>query len=571
MKTEMYIKRIIEETGLSKKEIEDRVNDKKKELKGLISEEGALFIIAKELGVEIKDNQQYLNDIEIKVSDIKPQMKNITLVGRVKQINRVHTFKRKDGSEGRVGSFLLHDQTGDIRIVLWDENTKILKDTNFDINELIKVINGYAREGRYNNLEIHLGRLGKIILSPEDVDYSKYPKIEYKAMEISNVDPEKHDLVSIEGKIINKFPINEFTKKDGTQGKVCSVILMDSTGSIRVTFWNNDIEKIKDYDSGDSVFIKNLKPRKSNFNEDATELYASYNTSIKSMKKDLEIKGKMIKDLSELQNKKGVVSFKGIVSSVDNLKNVILKSGEEVKLLGFTVSDETDGIRVTLWRENAEKYANKLKNGQGVLLENVIVRYSNFSGRNEISFIKDSDLKFIDLEIENLKEIDITSQTPKSSFTREYTKISEINSKGFFEIKGFIPKELNNITIYTACPQCYRKIEDCTCEESSSPEERMILNTIIDDGYGTIRTTFIGDLAENLIEKKTEVVSKIKDTPDFDSLLRSISSNLMGKDLIIKGKSKFSDFSNKYELVAFDFKKVEPLEELEEIFKDLST
>ncbi|TFF87556.1 MAG: DUF2240 family protein, partial [Promethearchaeota archaeon] len=128
MKTERYIRRIIEETGLSKKDIEERVKEKKKELKGLISEEGALFIIARELGVEIKEDQRYIEDIEIKVSDIKPQMKNITLVGRVKQINRIHQFKRKDGSEGRVSSFLLHDNTGDIRVVLWDESTNILQD-----------------------------------------------------------------------------------------------------------------------------------------------------------------------------------------------------------------------------------------------------------------------------------------------------------------------------------------------------------------------------------------------------------------------------------------------------------
>ena len=46
MKTEAYIKKLIEETGLTKKEIQDLVEEKKQELKGLISEEGALFIIA---------------------------------------------------------------------------------------------------------------------------------------------------------------------------------------------------------------------------------------------------------------------------------------------------------------------------------------------------------------------------------------------------------------------------------------------------------------------------------------------------------------------------------------------
>jgi len=569
MKTEKYIRRIIEETGLSKKDIEERVNEKKKELKGLISEEGALFIIARELGVEIKEDQRYIEDIEIKVSDIKPQMKNITLVGRVKQINRIHQFKRKDGSEGRVSSFILHDNTGDIRIVLWDESTNILQDQNFDINELVKIINGYAKEGKFKNLEIHLGRLGKIILSPEDVDYNKYPKIEYKAIDIKNIDPDTQDLVSVEGKIINKYPINEFTKKDGSQGKVSSIKILDSTGTIRITFWNEDIEKIKNFDEGDFIFLKSLRPRKSSFNQNQVELYAQFNTSIKKLKKELEVQGEKVQNISELQNKKGVVTFKGVVSSIDNLKQVTLKSGENVELLSFSVSDETDGIRVTLWRENAEKYAKILKNGQGLLLKNVMLRYSNFSGRNEVSFIKDSDIEFVDLDIKNLKEIEISSRSSPSSFSREYTKINEINSKGVFEIKGYIPKELKSITIYTACPKCYRKIEDCQCNEPTTPEERMILNTLVDDGYGTIRTTFIGDMAEKLIKEKTDVIAKIKGTPDFDPLLQKLSSKILGKDLIIKGKSKFSDFTKKYELVAYNFKEIDPNEELKELINEI--
>ncbi|MEJ2251986.1 MAG: DUF2240 family protein [Candidatus Lokiarchaeota archaeon] len=519
MKTEIYIKRIIEETGLSKKEIEKLVNEKKTELKGLISEEGALFIIAKELGVEVKENQQFLDEIEIKISDIKPQMKNITLIGRVKQINRINKFKRNDGSEGSVGSFLLHDDTGDIRVVLWDDKTTLIKDPNFDINELVKIVNGYAKEGKYNNIEIHLGRLGKIILSPEDVNYKKFPKIEYKAKNINSINPEVHDSVSIEGKIITKFPVNNFTKKDGSEGSVCSIKVMDSTGSIRITFWNSDIEKIKNYQSGDYIFIKNLTPRKSNFNQNTIELYASYNTSIEKVDKELKVSGQGVENISDLQNQKGVVTFKGIITSIDNLKQVTLKSGEEVNLLSFTVSDDTDGIRVTLWREIAEKYVDQLKSGQGLLLEKVMIRYSNFSDRNEISLIKESKISLKDLEIKNLKEIEPSSQKPTTKFSREYTKINEITSKGFFEIKGFIPKELNNITIYTACPQCYKKIEDCTCDTPSSPEERMILNTLLDDGYGTIRVTFIGELAEELIKKETKVISEIKDTPDFNVML----------------------------------------------------
>ncbi|MBY8987256.1 MAG: DUF2240 family protein [Candidatus Lokiarchaeota archaeon] len=64
MKPEVYIKKIREDTGLSKKEIQSLIEAKKEEIKGLISDEGALFVIAKELGVEVsRENRELLNEI----------------------------------------------------------------------------------------------------------------------------------------------------------------------------------------------------------------------------------------------------------------------------------------------------------------------------------------------------------------------------------------------------------------------------------------------------------------------------------------------------------------------------
>ena len=123
MKTEIYVNKIIEDTGLTRKEIQSLIEDKKNELKGLISDEGALFIIAKELGVDIKnENKDLLKDIEINISDITQNMKNLTVNGRIKEVYNVNSFNKNDGSKGFVGSFLLNDTTGDARIVLWDES-----------------------------------------------------------------------------------------------------------------------------------------------------------------------------------------------------------------------------------------------------------------------------------------------------------------------------------------------------------------------------------------------------------------------------------------------------------------
>ena len=569
MKTEVYVNKIIEDTGLTRKEIQNLVEDKKNELKGLISDEGALFIIAKELGVDIKnENKDLLKDIEIFISDITQNMKNITLFGRIKDIYNVNSFKKNDGSKGFVGSFLLHDATGDARIVIWDDQVKIFKEPNFEKNELVKIINGTAKKGKFGDTEIHVGRYGKVILSPEDVDYKKYPKITFKSVNINNINLNLKS-ISIEGKIIQISPKREFTRKDGEFGSVMSLTLLDSTGSIRITFWNEDTEKVSRLEIDDFVSITNLNPRLSTLDSKTIDLNASKNTVITKKNKDLDIKGKFIPNIKVLQNTRGVVSFKGIITSVDNIKTISLKSGETVSLLGFIVSDNTDGIRVTLWREKADEHSKLLTVGQGLSLKNVLIKYSNFSNRNEISLINGSLLELKDLEIKNLKSIDLAKKERATNFSGNYDKINTIEAPDTIEIKGFIAKDLNNITVYEACKNCFKKVENCTCGKGEDTEFRMIINLIIDDGTGTIRTTFMGDLAEKLIGVETYNIVQLKETPEFEKFLEKKSSEFLGKDIIIKGRAKFSDYTNQYEIFVYDFKNFNIDEELARVMKKI--
>jgi len=332
MKIEIYINKIIENTGLTRKEIQDMVGDKKNELKGLISEEGALFIIARELGVDVKEeNKELLKDIEIYISDITHNMKNINIVGRIKDIYRINKFNKSDGGIGYVSSFLLHDNTGDIRIVLWDDQVNIFNEDNFEINEIVKIVNGIARKGRYDDLEIHVGRYGKLILSPDDVDYKNYPKIKFKLTNINDINLNLKS-ISVEGKIIQILPIKEFNRKDGEPGKVGSITLLDSTGSIRITFWNDDIEKIENLVINDVITISNLTPKLNTFDSKSIDLYATRSSVVKKISKTLQINIEKVDSIKMLQNHKGVVSFKGKVTSINNLKIIESKSGEKISL-----------------------------------------------------------------------------------------------------------------------------------------------------------------------------------------------------------------------------------------------
>ena len=134
--------------------------------------------------VEDEDFSFAPNDSQLKISDIKLNMNSITIYGRIKEIYSKFRFEKNDGNQGQGASFLLHDPTGDIKVVLWGKHSKVFKRNEFNVNELVKIFNGYAKKGKGKGkarTEIHVGKYGSVILSPEGVDLSKHPKLKGNA------------------------------------------------------------------------------------------------------------------------------------------------------------------------------------------------------------------------------------------------------------------------------------------------------------------------------------------------------------------------------------------------------
>lgn len=151
----------IKEKGLSDEEIKNKINKKLEDLSGLISKEGAAHLIANEVGVKI------FEDIgEIKINKVLVGMRSVDVVGKVISNYGVREFKTEK-REGKVASFLIGDETGRIRITVWDENI-INKLVNLKEEDIVKVKVAYSRE---NNgfMELHVGNRGEIEINPENV------------------------------------------------------------------------------------------------------------------------------------------------------------------------------------------------------------------------------------------------------------------------------------------------------------------------------------------------------------------------------------------------------------------
>ena len=289
--------------GLSEEELEKKVKDKVEEYGGFMSKQGVLFIIARENGLDVRSpdiNDYVYDDLEeevdydeftIDITDLREGMSNIVLLGIILTFQKVREFVRKDQSAGKVCSFLLGDATGIVKVVLWDERADIVNQEYFKPKELVRVIGGYSKLGRNEAIEIHLGRKGLIVLSPE-VSAKKRKQFEEitiasseETTPKSNLEPlrqaiEKNKYISAVKGIVQIEEFKELELKSGDKSFLLTMFLEVEGFTIRVKAWGmNAVECLKMVNDGDFVSITNLAVKENKYTTEK-ELVFTKNSSV---------------------------------------------------------------------------------------------------------------------------------------------------------------------------------------------------------------------------------------------------------------------------------------------------
>jgi hypothetical protein len=96
---------------------------------------------------------------KINIHDIKPGMRNICLIGKVKKIDRIHSYIKNDGSKGKVGSFQISDGESKARVTLLNEKAEKLN--NLQKNFSVEIIGASAKKAS-NILELCINNNGYI-------------------------------------------------------------------------------------------------------------------------------------------------------------------------------------------------------------------------------------------------------------------------------------------------------------------------------------------------------------------------------------------------------------------------
>lgn len=322
---------------ISEDDFRKRVDEKVDQMSGLCDMKTAAMLVAHDLGVT-----DTVKDI-IKIKDITPEIGNVSFVAKVTSVLDVREFNRNDGTIGRVGTVKVADETGSVKLTLWDDRADIIKNGSVEVGDCLE-ITGYAKEDSYSGgTAINIGKYGLMRETDQNVEVSM------QSHKIADIKDGMSD-INISGKLLDISDVRNFQKKDGNPGRVMNILIGDETGKIRVTLWDDKVDSTTSLNLDDAVEIINGYARTNNFSQQV-EVQIGNHGVLRRTEANVEYKENFtpITDIIPGES----YSIKGFVSGLGELREFERDDGTSNMVSNIYVSDDTGRIRVALWGDHA--------------------------------------------------------------------------------------------------------------------------------------------------------------------------------------------------------------------------
>ena len=208
---------------------------------GYLTDQGALFLVAADLGVSLEKTSKS----EYSIKEVFVGARDVITVGRIMTINPIKTFLKRDSNqESKNRTIHIYDKDSNIKVKLWDDFVDLPEQIDLKLGDLIKVSKGQVKAGMDNKPIINLSGHGSIEIISEDEKY-QIPLLSEITKTIDDLDVPKENMV-VSGRITSDPRISAFTNSRGERAKSLHIELSNEsdTRKIRSIIWNINEEKI---------------------------------------------------------------------------------------------------------------------------------------------------------------------------------------------------------------------------------------------------------------------------------------------------------------------------------------
>jgi replication factor A1 len=371
---------------LSQDQILALIEEKKREGRGLLSDEGAARLVAEELLVQTRGTELG----RMRVRDLVPGLNDVNISGRVLLTWPPQDFQRKDGTPGRVMRIVLADKSDRVRCAIWDRHVDFLLRAGALQGRVLRVGHAYTRQGLAGDTEVHAGDRSSIEIDPEDMPTSDLPEFGDLFTPLGELSPGANQVNAI-GVVQSEPRHYTFTKEDKA-GSVLRAFVADESGSIPFVVWNERAEELSELKAGDIIQALNARVRLDR--NGGPEVHVESRSQVQILKSPPPYLKPPVAKLYRIADlgPQGSVNLLVQVLAVGVPQEIKRPTEEAVKVTRLLVSDESGMISLSLWDDKSE-LAKELHEGDNIELTGVSVR--DRQGENMLSLGKSGRLQKI--------------------------------------------------------------------------------------------------------------------------------------------------------------------------------
>lgn len=353
---------------LSEEQILALIEEKKKQGRGLLSDEGAARLVAEELLIQTRGTELG----RMQVRDLVSGLNDVTISGRVLLGWPPQEFQRRDGTRGRVMRLVLIDRSGRANCALWDRHADTASRAGNIQGRVIRIGHAYTRQGLAGDVEVHAGERSSVEIDPQDLPTSDFPQFSELFMPVGKIVDDANQ-VNVVGIIQAEPRYYSFTKEERT-GSVLRTVVADESGSIPLVAWNERAEELREVKKGEILQVINARTRLDN--NLRLELHVekrSHVAVLDSAPAYLKAPVPRIYKIADLTPQIGAVDLTVLVLAKSDFREVKRSTGESLKVSSLLVADESGIASISLWDDKAG-LVNQLGVGDSIEAQGVVIR-----------------------------------------------------------------------------------------------------------------------------------------------------------------------------------------------------
>ena len=352
---------------LQREELLAMVERKKQESHGLLSDEGAVRLLAQQLAGL---SGQAVNISDLRISSVQAGLSDATISGEILSLSQLREFQRSDASVGKLVRVKLKDGSGQITCVLWDSTAEIVEKEQLATGSKLRLAHGYTRLGLAGEVEFHLGSRSTIEI------LSRTPAL---GLPLGSSIPQESPSVSISPETV-RVRIRKLQKSRGGNGPAWA-LCENEEGLTMAKFWDDNKETVLSMGEGSVITIKNPWITERN---GMVYLNAGSRSSI-TKETLVDIDSPPPVTIASIKPGPKLYTTRGVVIERTDAREIETREGRRTRVSNIRVEDGTGKIRVALW-DNLAQIVESLRMWDAIRLTGIKARESS-NGELEASTV----------------------------------------------------------------------------------------------------------------------------------------------------------------------------------------